>query len=353
MDTLCEIFGYDIRTFSCCSEIVKARPPRVVGRKVSASPVAPAPPREPQGQRSPRRNPLDDKAHDILVGKMQEVEAADHRAALLLACASGDTREAQRLLREKGAHLPAAKFVRDDRGLGPVHFACAAGSLPIVKLLCEPPHNVDPMEYAPSAAQKAPVMLAARHGRVEVLEYLADTHGALKALHLPSSWSEWSSVLPEVSGREGIESPLLPVLSGTLSITSEKHRRISLRLSDAAERRRTMRQLLQQRLRREEDLNKKKLPRIPSYTSTDTGGSLEERSLSRTFMSRDSSQSRSQSQTRSPEPEEPTHGLRDKRGLNGLAVLTSSDVCAADSPRAKREKEKPKRRRSLDKPPAI
>lgn len=132
--------------------------------------------------------------------------------ALLWACAEGKEDVVRRLLdATPDAGVSLAKLARDERDLGPLHFACASGSLLLVQIFCEAPHS---SELAPSAGPPA-VLVAAYQGHLAVVRYLADEHGALEMSGLPHTWPAWDTLL-QLSGEaaEVPPCPLVPALGG-------------------------------------------------------------------------------------------------------------------------------------------
>lgn len=150
-----------------------------------------------------------DTSPPVTEEKSQQQTEADLAATLLYACARGDV-EAVRTARPS----IVAQAV-DDRGFRALHFACAAGSLEIVRLLCGPTFCADPHVLAARAQldSATPVLLAARFGHVEVLEYLADEHRALEEeCGAPKGWQAWSVLVPPPASLSRPPEPLRPLL---------------------------------------------------------------------------------------------------------------------------------------------
>lgn len=147
--------------------------------------------------------------NDVRPLKSVEVRQAreSQRHAVLSACADGDLMAAKSAL-FRGCVAPrVAAAVQDERGLGALHFACASGNLELVRLLCEPPYELDPAAVASeSNPDQVPVVLAACYGHLEALAYLSETHRALQETSAPKDWTSWDSLLPQIRRDESSSS---------------------------------------------------------------------------------------------------------------------------------------------------
>eukprot|EP00429_Kryptoperidinium_foliaceum_P025241 CAMPEP_0176127856 /NCGR_PEP_ID=MMETSP0120_2-20121206/64588_1 /TAXON_ID=160619 /ORGANISM="Kryptoperidinium foliaceum, Strain CCMP 1326" /LENGTH=280 /DNA_ID=CAMNT_0017462909 /DNA_START=114 /DNA_END=953 /DNA_ORIENTATION=+ len=134
---------------------------------------------------------------DTVTSAVDMKKITQHSGKLFWACVAGDLEAATQMLHAATSRLGASpvKALKDGSGYSLLHFACASGSLPLVRLLCGPPHCADACFCADDG--KSPIMVAAAHGHLDIVQYLCTTHGALSAPGAPSSWAIWSMLLTE------------------------------------------------------------------------------------------------------------------------------------------------------------
>lgn len=135
---------------------------------------------------------------DTVTPAMDMKAIMTHSPKLFWACAEGDFKAASQMLNAATSRLGVSpvKMLKDKSGYGLVHFACGSGSLELVRFLCGPPHCADTVGSSDNG--QTPVMVAAKHGRLEVVQFLAQNHGALSAVGAPPSWAAWDAMLPKV-----------------------------------------------------------------------------------------------------------------------------------------------------------
>jgi len=157
-------------------------------------------------QVSGRRNPSfqareDSKASQfssnsvVVKPALEEIQGEDLlqlKAELLWACAVGAELSAGRILRSRPS---LATIAVDNRGCRPLHFACASGNLSLVQSLCGPPHWANTLKREQGNCKYSPIEIAAVHGHVCIVEYLANFHGALDEPGALKGWPAWDKFL--------------------------------------------------------------------------------------------------------------------------------------------------------------
>lgn len=114
------------------------------------------------------------------------------KAKLLWACAMGADMSVQHILE---IHPSLASSASDDRGCSPLHFACASGNLSLVQKLCGAPFSANVFARAQGYCKLSPIEVAAVHGHLSILKYLATIHGALYAPGTLKGWPAWDKFL--------------------------------------------------------------------------------------------------------------------------------------------------------------
>lgn len=154
------------------------------------------------GQKHPERAAGDERTM-IVDQDLAQGSTSVHRA-LLMACARADSSTALRLLSDARGALSPAQTGQDSRGYQPLHFACASGCLKLVIVLCEGegPHFADAAANSAPFANR-PVAVAAVHGHLNIVKYLAHFHKALEQTGEPGAWTAFFA--------EGAPAPLVPI----------------------------------------------------------------------------------------------------------------------------------------------
>jgi len=248
---------------------------------------------------------------------------------LMWACAYGDEAKVRHLLEQC---KPWVSRICDTQGFFLMHFACASGNLQLVQLLARFPYWADCKVRATGAVNHTPVVVAALYGHCQVVEYLAQSHGALNAPGAPPDWSAWDHLLPLDENQ--ICAPLVPRLPGRLGQHLQATK--SLHPTESLLSRRAVRIWLQEQFG---------IPASPIFTpeakrcletkQSDCDGLLwrSEGSALSTQRPMDDARGISLSMTsfststESQDPSVPLYissRLRDRRGLNSLLVQTSN-----------------------------
>eukprot|EP00746_Dinoflagellata_sp_MGD_P127646 gnl/MRDRNA2_/MRDRNA2_62166_c0_seq1.p1 gnl/MRDRNA2_/MRDRNA2_62166_c0~~gnl/MRDRNA2_/MRDRNA2_62166_c0_seq1.p1 ORF type:complete len:477 (-),score=109.58 gnl/MRDRNA2_/MRDRNA2_62166_c0_seq1:4-1434(-) len=131
------------------------------------------------------------KIRDSVVESAPSVSSC--KQDVIWACVTADIPRFELAVKDGGRKIIESEDPK--HGLRAIHYACAHGSVEIVRLLVGAEYNAQ-VKFARRDV-KPPVWYAAEQGHVDILQFLADHHSVLEDDCLPKSWEEWDKALPE------------------------------------------------------------------------------------------------------------------------------------------------------------